>query len=349
MKVPQVPLEKWHVLYEAFMVFAQKEPWKILSDNIPFAIYDPYTKEMGYACVLGELGTVKALCIYRGARGFLTYRMMQSDAIEPDDYFGAQNCLMAELSTTAIVEKEDYELIKQLGVDARAGIYPIFRSYLPAYYPWFLEEKEADFLLLALKAALDFFEVYRLNPEKVVSGLEKEQYLTYFPKISPTSVAFEKEWREPDVSELLKKVPPISVDRATALKIKQAQFVQEGIWEADCFVSPMGRILDRDRPYCGRLVFIADTESHQLLHMLMIEPEKSPYQAVADELITAIFKHQKIPETVVVRDKMLLEALSIFSDTFGVRILKGKHHIIPDARKRFSEWSDETGPKVTTH
>lgn len=349
MKVPQVPLEKWRSLYDAFMAFAQKEPWKVLSDNIPFAIYDPHTKEMGYACVMGELGTVLALCVYRGARGFLTYRMMQSDAIEQEDLFGAQNCLMAELSETAIVEKEDYELIKKLGVDAKSGIYPIFRSYLPAYYPWFLEEKEADFLLLALKAALDFLEVYRLDSEKVVAGLKKEQYLTYSPKISAATVHFEKEWREPDVAELLKKVPPISVDRAIASKIKQAQFSQEGVWEADCFVSPAGRVMDRDRPYCGRLVFIADVESHKLLHVLMIEPEKSPYQAVADELITAIQKHQKIPATVVVRDKILLESLSIFAETFEVQILKGKHHIIPKTRKGFLEWTDETRPKVQMH
>lgn len=331
------------------MAFAQKEPWKVLSDNIPFAIYDPYKQEMGYACVMGELSEVMALCVYRGARGFLTYRMMQSDAIDQEDLFGAQDCLIAELSTTAILEKEDWELIKRLVVDATSGTYPIFRSYLPAYYPWFLEEKEADFLLLSLKAALDFLEIYRLHPEKVVEWLKKEQYLTYFPKISSTGISFEKEWREPDISELLKKEAPVPVDHAIVSKIKQGLFIQVGTWEADCFVSPTGQIMDRDRPYCGRMVLVAEKDSHQILHMLMSVPEKSPHQAVVEGLVAAIVEHNKIPATIVVRNKPLKEALSTFSETFGVQILQGKQHIIPDARNGLLKWLDETMPKVATH
>ena len=56
----------------------------------------------------------------------------------------------------------------------------------------------------------------------------------------------------------------------------------------DYFFSDIGRIMDRDRPYLGRMIFIADRETQALLHGGAVEPEKSPYQAVLDGFLAAI-------------------------------------------------------------
>ena len=74
--VPVVSPTIWKELYAAAAAFLKLEAWERFEDSEVFGVRDPATGEMGYACILGALGQVFALCVYRGAEGFDIHRRM---------------------------------------------------------------------------------------------------------------------------------------------------------------------------------------------------------------------------------------------------------------------------------
>ena len=61
MKMPSCPLPVWKKLYEATLAFGSIEPWEWMSDTDVFGVQNPEDGEIGYCCVLGELGEVLGL------------------------------------------------------------------------------------------------------------------------------------------------------------------------------------------------------------------------------------------------------------------------------------------------
>ena len=66
MKIPEVRLEIGKELYDAAIRFKEAAPWELLGDDEVFAVKDPVTGETGYCSILGWLGEMFALCVYRG-------------------------------------------------------------------------------------------------------------------------------------------------------------------------------------------------------------------------------------------------------------------------------------------
>lgn len=69
-KIPKVALETWKDLCAAAVRFADRRLWDRLEDSSVFGVRDPVSGQMGYACVLGALGEMMALCVYRGDEGW---------------------------------------------------------------------------------------------------------------------------------------------------------------------------------------------------------------------------------------------------------------------------------------
>ena len=140
MKVPQVSLKAWKDLYKFALRYRDLKPWGFLSDDAIFGVKDPITGQIGYCCVLGTLGEILGLCIYRGSEGLAFHQRIQSGELRPEDEDVAtmQNALLADFTDRRDLEKEDLSIIKALNLKIRGRKqYPLFRSYLPGYVPWF--------------------------------------------------------------------------------------------------------------------------------------------------------------------------------------------------------------------
>jgi len=182
---------EWKKLYQKAAEFGKLKPWEWMGDEELFAVKNPETGETAYCCVMGRMGEFLGLAAYLGSDGLDTFFQIQSGQISPDDpdSLYLQRALMVSYEDREDIADEDYDVMRGLGLRFRGqNRWPLFRSLLPHYYPWFLEKDEAQFLTVILEQALDvckrlknepellipasFGEIFIRIPEKTVEGLE---------------------------------------------------------------------------------------------------------------------------------------------------------------------------------
>jgi len=229
MKVPHVSLKAWKDLYESALRYRDLKPWGFLGDDALFGVKDPVTGHIGYCCVLGTLGEVLGLCIYRGSEGLNFYQRLQSGDLTPEDedVFTMQNALLIEFTDRSELEKEDLSIIKALNLKIRGRKqYPIARSFLPGYPPWFLTENEVHFLTFALSCACDLFEDYKKDP-MTLESVEEGHYLVYVPhEGEKESVSWRKQCLKPGpLAEPV--IPQIVLNELQLQKIKKINLIQD--------------------------------------------------------------------------------------------------------------------------
>ncbi|HAH05282.1 MAG TPA: hypothetical protein DCM05_01975 [Elusimicrobia bacterium] len=100
-----------------------------------FGVQTPGTGQMGYACILGALGEMPALCVYRGAEGFDAYRRIQKGEFHhrPEEAVGAQNCLMAERALAISRDCADaYNLLAEEEAGSAEDALDLYRKAIEA-------------------------------------------------------------------------------------------------------------------------------------------------------------------------------------------------------------------------
>jgi hypothetical protein len=327
MIIPKVRLEIWKELYETAIRFKEAAPWELLGDDEVFAVKDPGTGEIGYCTVLGWLGEMFALCVYRGDEGLAIYQKLQNQEIDPerDDFFAINNALMAEFTDRGRLDKEDLRIIKELGYKFRgAKAYPAFRSYLPGYAPWFLTESETVFLEFALRCSLDYFNQY---DEDAVALKRKDpnQFLLYSPKSNGGETAsFERQWFRPEPSPP-PALPHLAVDEIRLQKMKKTIAPSEAVWEAGFFYMPGGTVVDRDRPYWPRIVTVADKRSGLMLFSNAIDLKMCRFSALGEGILSTMEKRKICPAEIRVNDEVARKAFQPFADSLGIRLKTEKN------------------------
>ena len=284
MKPPVVSAPVWSELFSAADEFKHLAPWEFMDDDLLFAVEDPAGPEVGFRCILGALGEILALAVYRGDEGLKVHQMIQCDHEGGDwgidDIFAAQNCLMAEFVDRTELEPADRNVIKSVGQKYRgAKAYPQFRSHLPGNAPWYLTEPEASFLAHCLRCATDFV---KRDPKFLDEG-DDGQFFTYTR--NPTR-QLNPVWKNytPAVVELPVATPP---DEIRLRRIKSLKLVEDQAWELDQFYVRGGVINDKDRPYYCQMVAAVDEKSGFLLGMEMVD-----HTVVQADTPREVFWHQ---------------------------------------------------------
>ena len=66
----QPTLDEWRELYAAAVAFRDLRPWEWMCGTDLFGVLSPETGQVGYCCIMGEMGEYLALVVYMGTRGF---------------------------------------------------------------------------------------------------------------------------------------------------------------------------------------------------------------------------------------------------------------------------------------
>jgi hypothetical protein len=316
-RTPNPTEQEWRELYQAAEAFKQLAPWEWMVDSDIFGVQNPETDEIGYCCVMGNLGEHFALGLYLGPEGLRgLVRMAAGEFDSPDiNLLFVQRCLMASFEDREMLSQQDRDQIKALGLKYRGrSAWPQFRNYTPGYVPWYLTGSEARFLTLALRQTCEVAQRFR-EDEELLDPPQEGQILV---RVSENGV-WQDRWHAPDLSEPA-PLPASPIDETLLRRLKQAGLQRGGTWESDCFYSSQGVQERRDqRPYYPMVCMFVDKGSGMILPPALAGPEEWR-AAYRDHLPALIEQIAVMPREIIVRSAELRDLLAPVAEALGIKL-----------------------------
>ena len=312
-------LDEWKELYDAAIEFRKIEPWKWVSETDIFGVQNPKTNGVGYCCIMGEMGEVLAMAVYHGTEGLRGYLKILNNQVKPEDpdSLHIQDCLIVMFENKRFVEKEDIQLINRLGYKFRGrNAWPVFRSYKPGYFPWFLRRDEALYMTDALNQAKDVCLRLKEN-NKMLHAPQKNQYLIRVPEIKDNNIIWKDEWRDP---------APIKtgdhanepVDEIRLQRIKNSVKQVTAVWEIDFFFAPTP-IREGGRPFFPQAIMIADHDNG-FIHDVHLAQAATCRKEFAEKFISCIEKTSVIPLEILVRKEEVATLLKLYAAGLNIKL-----------------------------
>ena len=356
LNIPYCSLSTWKTLYDAAVSFGDIACWEWMSDSDLFGVQDPEDSEIGYCCVLGQLGEVYGLVVYLGSSGLEQHRKIQSGRIHAGspDLAYSQNCLTAWFGARSDLDKNDLKVVKELGLKFRGSdAWPQFRSMRHGYLPWYLTESEATFLTLCLEQARQIALVFEKDPESLKpprknvylvrvrgdgspanwpdsSPAPRQRTLFSEPK-EPPGRGWNDQWLSPAPSPKV-EVKPFPLDEIRLQRIKKISQQQNGAWEIDGFFThpPVG---GDGRPFFPYVFLCADHDSGFIFSTVVAEPSKWGTE-FPKAFLESIEQHRLFPNKLRVRREELRELFAPLGARLGIRLELTKKLPAADHAKR---------------
>lgn len=307
-KLPkEVPVPVPDELYDAAFRFRKLKPWNKLYDDDIFAVRLS-SGEIGYCCVIGNLGEYRALSLYIGNSGFLSYYK----ATSPDrDLTGqerfekimSQDCLQCcfankgELNAADLASVKDYAERNNITFRG-ANSYPYIMRAKPLCIPWFItDESEFSLLKEALEAAIYVSgQLKGKKPEQI--GFAEEDAM---PCLTPNGEGFD--WEIIKIPELtLEPLPAPAIDDETAKKLNELKKVNK--WE--CRLLHMQKPVQNDpeeTPFFPATLLSVECRNEHIVSSEMMKDYNANAGGILSTFADALIEYGRVPKTVTVADE----------------------------------------------
>jgi hypothetical protein len=327
-------LDEWRDLYEAAKLFKELAPWQWMVDADVFGIEDPESGEIGYSCIMGALGEVLGLVVYLGSEGLSLFQEIQSGKISPEneDIHLRQKCLALIFDDREMLDKEDLDLIKALGLKFRGRrSWPCFRSHRPGYVPWFLSGTEARYLSLALRYTMLIAEKIIENRDLLKSHRKGEYRVAFVAREGGKAVWREK-WSKPVPYQ--RKAAAAMVDELRMARIKGHTEQVGDAWEVDFFFAPL-MIDEGERPFFPFIALYAVHKTYHILNFCLARESESS-EKFAQNFVEMLEKLKLLPSAIMVRNEATYGFFKPMTDKLGISLKKVKNlAAIEDAKESF--------------
>lgn len=280
--------ETWKRLYELAQEVKEMAPWQWISESEFFGVQDPETGELGFISIMGMSGEHFAVAAYRGAEGLYGYWHMANAGPmgNPEEILEVPQLQVSFEDRNTLTQK-DRDIIKSLGMKFRGrNSWPMFRSFRPGYYPWYIKKKEAQFLIHILEQCLNVLPRYK-EDETLLDPLTDETYLVRIADETDDGY----EWRDESMVIMPPEETPVEITIDTPileafLNLDQAVRVVD----ADVFMFP-GQIQEKQgkRPYFAYMLMIVEPETGMVFGTELLSPFPS-LEAMWGKVPEALFK-----------------------------------------------------------
>jgi hypothetical protein len=329
--------EEWKALYAAAVAFRDAAPWQWMEDSDQFAVQDPESGQIGYCCVMGNLGEHFALAAYRGSEGLEgLWRMRMAGPAELRDaalILSWQDCLMASFEDRSHLHRRDLEQIKALGLKFRGrNAWPLFQSYRPGYEPWFLTAPEARFLTVCLQQALEVAERFRQNPRLLPQPSPHGKNLVRVPEKRGDEWVWKDTLQRPAPARRPEAAaPPLDEERLRRLRELPAS---SGVLEIDFFHTDISVKGEADeRPYFPHLVLAADAATGVILGMQLAPPGQA-LAALVEQLLQSLERMKMRPTRIEVQRDEAVAVLKPVAQRLRVHLAHTRRLPAIDAARR---------------
>ncbi|MFN8567700.1 MAG: hypothetical protein U0Z44_09310 [Kouleothrix sp.] len=335
---------EWAMLYQAAVAFKAAAPWEWMYDSDLFGVQNPADGEIGYCCIMGNLGEHFALGLYRGTAGLAGYLAIQSgefgDEPDPLAILATQTCLMASFEDRAYLEKPDLAVIKSLGLKFRGrNAWPQFRDHQPTYFPWYLSAEQARFLTLALEQSVDVALRFQANPD-LLEPPHEGQYLVRVPEQHAAGLAWHDAWMAP-AAFTGRAIEIPQVDQPRLRQLKQTLRAGPSVWEADLFLSPTPIQEGKDqRPFYPYMSLWVDQRSGMVLppHLAGTSTYLAEFQT---HVLSLIEQSGALPKEIHVLFPELVALLEPITKPLGIKLRRAKElPMLEEARTSLLQYFD---------
>jgi hypothetical protein len=223
-------VQEWKELFGAAIEFKKTEAWTWMDDDQIFGVQNPENGEIGYCCIMGALGELFGLGVYVGTDGLDAYHDIQAGRVGREDLLYTQDCLLASFEDRKLLDSEDLAIIKKLGLKFRGrNAWPVFRSHVPGYYPWHLNQGEARFLRIALERGREVALMIR-EDETLLEKVKRGLYLVQVSRAEGDGVVWETRHLKPAAlpEKVQREVPPDVITEADLQRLRGKK-VQRGM------------------------------------------------------------------------------------------------------------------------
>ena len=319
------PTEKeWKRLYELAVQVKELEPWEWMEEAEFFGVKNPETDEIGFISIMGLLGEHLSMGVYLGAEGLYGYwNISDPDAgleNNPLALFDVPQ-LQASFEDRQQLEKQDYDLIKRLGLKFRGSQnYPLFRSIHPGFMPYFVTAEEARFLIYAMEQTLEIAPRIR-DDENLLADPDEDLYLVRVSEKQGGKLV----WRD----EIMNIPPPeeftIFVDAPKEIISELKNFPQKKglVLEIDFSYSPMPVREKNQRPFFPKILLITEASQGMIVAFELVKPEETlleTHENIPFHLVENLRKLGVRPEEIRVQSEMLFEMLRTFTQQINVKL-----------------------------
>ena len=321
MQTPQPSLQEWRALYRAAIDFWQIQPWDWVDDTDLFGVKNSEDGEIGYCCVVGALGEFLGLLVYLGTEGLESCLKIQKSESPEEDVLSTAKCLVASFEDRKFLQKPDHEVIKRLRLQFRGPkAWPLFRSYEPGYYPWYLNQPQVCCLTHALQQASDVSLRMKKN-DNLLTNSEKAQYLVRIPEQSGSELRWRDEWLSPVPLERGKNEAP-AIDEIRLQRIKKRGLRPAAIWEVDFFQFSMP-IQEGGRPFFPLCLLIVDQASGFVFETRLESKDRHGPEFL-NQMLNVIEKNAYLPQEIWVKREEVFQLFEVLVSMLGLKMKQVK-------------------------
>ncbi len=335
-------VEEWKRLYAAAGKVKEMAPWDWILEDEVFGVQNPENNEIGFVSVMGAAGEYFAAALYPSPQALYDFLKLEEqgrlgllDDVAPNVILEIPQ-LQASFEDRDELKKEDHEVIKKLNLKFRgAKNWPLFRSYAPGMFPWFLNSSEARFLTAALEQLLDVAPRIR-EGDIAIDGKGNEDFLVRVRRMEKNHAVWEdKIMRVPEPEKKAIEPAPLPSQQLEALKRlpKTGMMIE---MELTMLSTPVRE--KKGRPFFPYMLLIVETKQGLVLGVDMMEPQPSLEAMRAElplKLAGVLSQLSAVPHTVVVRTETTASLLAPLAAELGIQIKRSPKLPSLDAAMNF--------------
>ena len=291
-------LEQWTKLYKLAADIKKIAPWEHLWDVDLITIVPPGYQEPIFCSTMGRNGETYAIGLYLGYEGLASLYRVLEGADEPALISGfQQKCLICYFGDREEILPKDRAVMNELGIKFRGrNQWVYFRSFEPGFYPWHINAKEADCLIIAFENIIEVFHSLFVEGVKV----DFENGMSFVRTYSQE----DQKWVDSisEVPDRVVEVPFYEVKDELLVKRLKGEKKNKQHLEFDVLFIPVPIQDNKNtKPYLKRIVILADSSSGILLDQHLIEQKESVHDCVIGILTGYIQKFGR-PSAIHARD-----------------------------------------------
>ncbi|MEL3960191.1 plasmid pRiA4b ORF-3 family protein [Lysinibacillus endophyticus] len=308
----------WYTLLDLIDEYKELQPWKWMDDDQIFIVQDPETEVLVFCSVLGKAGIEYGLAAFIGDKGHTFLQGLNKLENANSKFFMKQRSVHLSFSNRDELAPEDYQLLKAHGRSYRGkNQWPQVRSFVPGFYPWFLNDEEVRLLAIVLEQTIQVCKISKQNP--YIIGMDEGTH--YYARVLNEKT---NKWESGEITlhpnENYRKDLPLYINDIEIMKLKKVTKKLNTSVEFDCgyFITPVQDFPD-ERPYYPKMVLAVDKKRGMILFNDLMNLQNE-VEAAQIGFVNFILQMESVPREVFV-NKETAQSIQPIAKMLNVKLI----------------------------